>query len=154
MAFLGQSLGLLIFALSFIGRPDVCRVARAEALAAIAQFRRGVARSWAARDSRIIVKHVMPNLMQTAIVVGGVAMSTAMISGRPSFLGIGVPPTFRPGANAEPSRSYITSHWCYRFLPGSALFFTVLGINLLGRRAARRPRPRAQRSGSGRCERG
>lgn len=134
MAFLGQSLGMLIFALVIQRWIPYCRVARGQALSLRSRDFVDAARSLGARDTRIIIKHILPNLMQSAIVIGTFAMATAVISEASlSFLGLGVPaeiPTW--GSMLSDGRTYISTSWWLPLFPGLCIFFTVLGINLLG----------------------
>ena len=137
MAYLGQSLGILIFALVAQRWIPYCRVAR------------GQTRSLGARDSRIILKHILPNLMQSAMVIGTFAMATAIISEASlSFLGLGVPPEIPTwGGMLSDARSYISTSWWLPLFPGLCIFFTVLGINLLGDGLRDVLDPRLKRSG-------
>lgn len=151
MAFLGQSLGMLIFALVIQRWIPYCRVARGQALSLRSRSFVEAARSLGARNSRIIVKHVIPNLMQTAIVIGTFAMATAIISEASlSFLGLGVPSDIPSwGGMLAEGRSYITTSWWLPLFPGLCIFFTVLGINLLGDGLRDILDPKLKRSGNG-----
>ena len=134
MAYLGQSLGILIFALVAQRWIPYCRVARGQTLSLRSRDFVEAARSLGARDSRIILKHILPNLMQSAMVIGTFAMATAIISEASlSFLGLGVPPEIPTwGGMLSDARSYISTSWWLPLFPGLCIFFTVLGINLLG----------------------
>jgi len=93
MAFFGQGLGILIFALVAQRWIPYCRVARGQALSLRTRDFVDAARSLGAGNNRIIIKHILPNLMQAAMVIGTFAMATAIISEASlSFLGLGVPP--------------------------------------------------------------
>ena len=134
MAYLGQSLGMLIFALVVQRWIPYCRVARGQTLSLRSRDFVDAARSLGARDTRIIIKHILPNLMQSAMVIGTFAMATAVISEASlSFLGLGVPPEIPTwGGMLSDARSYISTSWWLPLFPGLCIFFTVLGINLLG----------------------
>jgi peptide/nickel transport system permease protein len=151
MTFIGQSLGMLIFALVVQRWIPYCRVARGQALSLRSRSFVEAARSLGARNSRIIVRHVVPNLMQTAIVIGTFAMATAIISEASlSFLGLGVPSDIPSwGGMLAEGRSYITTSWWLPLFPGLCIFFTVLGINLLGDGLRDILDPKLKRSGSG-----
>lgn len=149
LAFLGQSLGILILALVSQRWIPYCRVARAQALSLREREFVVAARSLGARHSRIIGRHIVPNLMQSGLVIGTFAMAGAILSEASlSFLGLGVPaeiPTW--GSMLADGRSHISTSWWLALFPGLAIFFTVLGINLLGDALRDVLDPRLKRSG-------
>jgi peptide/nickel transport system permease protein len=151
MAFFGQGLGILIFALVAQRWIPYCRVSRGQALSLRTRDFVDAARSLGATDTRIIVKHILPNLLQSAMVIGTFAMATAIISEASlSFLGLGVPPEIPTwGAMLADGRTYISTSWWLALFPGLCIFFTVLGINLLGDGMRDIFDPRLKRSGSG-----
>lgn len=151
MAFLGQGLGNLIFALVSQRWIPYCRVSRGQALSLRTRDFVDAARALGASDTRIILKHILPNLMQAAIVIGTFAMATAIISEASlSFLGLGVPPEIPTwGAMLADGRTYISTSWWLALFPGLCIFFTVLGINLLGDGLRDIFDPRLKRSGTG-----
>lgn len=151
MAFFGQGLGILILALVAQRWIPYCRVARGQALSLRTRDFVDAARSLGATDTRIIVRHVLPNLMQSAVVIGTFAMATAIISEASlSFLGLGVPPEIPTwGSMLSDGRTYISTSWWLALFPGLCIFFTVLGINLLGDGMRDIFDPRLKRSGTG-----
>lgn len=151
MAFLGQSLGILIFALVAQRWIPYCRVSRGQALSLRTRDFVDAARSLGARDTRIILKHILPNLMQAAMVIGTFAMATAIIAEASlSFLGLGVPPHIPTwGGMLADGRAYISTSWWLALFPGLCIFFTVLGINMLGDGMRDIFDPRLKRSGAG-----
>lgn len=151
MAFLGQGLGNLIIALVSQRWIPYCRVSRGQALSLRTRDFVDAARALGASDTRIILKHVLPNLMQAAIVIGTFAMATAIIAEASlSFLGLGVPPEIPTwGAMLADGRTYISTSWWLALFPGLCIFFTVLGINMLGDGMRDIFDPRLKRSGSG-----
>jgi peptide/nickel transport system permease protein len=134
VAFMGQSLGILILALASQRWIPYCRLARAEALSLREREFVMAARSLGAGHGRILRSHILPNLLQSALIVGTFAMATAIISEASlSFLGLGVPPSTPTwGGMLADARSYISTAWWMALFPGLAIFATVLGINLLG----------------------
>ena len=134
IAFLGQSLHILIMALVLQRWIPFCRVARAQALSLRSRDFVTAARALGATQGRILRGHIIPNLIQTSFVVGTFAMATAIISEASlSFLGLGVPreiPTW--GSMLADSRAHISTAWWMPLFPGLFILFTVLGINLLG----------------------
>ena len=151
MAFLGQGLGNLILALVMQRWISYCRVARGQALSMRSREFVEAARSLGASDARIIVHHIVPNLFQSAVVIGTFAMASAIISEAAlSFLGLGVPPEIPTwGSMLADGRTYISTSWWLALFPGLCIFFTVLGINLLGDGLRDLLDPRLRRSGSG-----
>jgi peptide/nickel transport system permease protein len=151
MAFFGQGLGILIFALVIQRWIPYCRVARGQALSLRSRDFVHAARSLGARNTRIVMKHILPNLMQAATVIGTFAMATAIIAEASlSFLGLGVPPSIPTwGGMLADGRAYISTSWWLALFPGLCIFFTVLGINLLGDGMRDIFDPRLKRSGQG-----
>ena len=151
MAFLGQGLGNLILALVIQRWIPYCRVARGQALSLRRRDFVDAARALGASDTRIVLRHVLPNLMQAAIVIGTFAMATAIIAEASlSFLGLGVPPAIPTwGGMLADGRAYISTSWWLALFPGLCIFFTVLGINLLGDGMRDIFDPRLKRSGQG-----
>ena len=67
-----------------------------------------------------------------------------------SFLGLGVPPEIPTwGSMLADGRTYISTSWWLALFPGLCIFFTVLGINMLGDGMRDILDPRLKRSGSG-----
>jgi len=151
MAFLGQGLENLILALVSQRWIAYCRVSRGQALSLRSREFVDAARSLGARHTRIIVRHIMPNLLPSALVIGTFSMASAIISEAAlSFLGLGVPPEIPTwGSMLADGRTYISTSWWLALFPGLCIFFTVLGINLLGDGLRDILDPRLKRSGSG-----
>ena len=151
MAFLGQGLDNLILALVMQRWISYCRVARGQALSLRNREFVEAARALGASDMRIIVRHIMPNLLQSAVVIGTFAMASAIISEAAlSFLGLGVPPEIPTwGSMLADGRTYISTSWWLALFPGLCIFFTVLGINLLGDGLRDLLDPRLKRSRTG-----
>lgn len=151
VAFFGQGLGILIIALVVQRWIPYCRVARGQALSLRTRDFVDAARSLGASNPRIIWYHILPNLLQAALVIGTFAMASAIISEASlSFLGLGVPPEIPTwGAMLADGRTYISTSWWLALFPGLCIFFTVLGINMLGDGMRDIFDPRLKRSGSG-----
>lgn len=151
MAFLGQGLENLIFALVSQRWIAYCRVSRGQALSLRSREFVDAARSLGGSHTRIILRHIMPNLFPSAVVIGTFSMASAIISEAAlSFLGLGVPPEIPTwGSMLADGRTYISTSWWLALFPGLCIFFTVLGINLLGDGLRDILDPRLKRSGSG-----
>ena len=134
MAFLGQGLFNLILALVAQRWIQYCRVVRAQTLSLRNRDFVTATQALGASDSRIIWRHIIPNIIQTSLVIGTFAMASAIISEASlSFLGLGVPPEIPTwGTMLADGRIYISTAWWLALFPGLCIFLTVLGINLLG----------------------
>ncbi|OGP22737.1 MAG: peptide ABC transporter permease [Deltaproteobacteria bacterium GWA2_57_13] len=151
MAFLGQGLFNLILALVAQRWIQYCRVVRGQTLSLRNRDFVTATQSLGASDSRIIWRHIIPNIIQTSLVIGTFAMASAIISEASlSFLGLGVPPEIPTwGTMLADARIYISTAWWLALFPGLCIFLTVLGINLLGDALRDLLDPRLKRTGSG-----
>jgi peptide/nickel transport system permease protein len=151
MAFLGQGLFNLILALVAQRWIPYCRVVRAQALSLRERDFVVAARGLGATQRQVIMRHIIPNLIQTSLVIGTFAMASAIISEASlSFLGVGVPPEIPTwGTMLADARIYISTAWWMPLFPGLCIFITVLGINLLGDALRDLLDPRLKRTGTG-----
>jgi peptide/nickel transport system permease protein len=101
-----------------------------------------------AGHARLILLHLLPNVVPTLIVVGTLGVSTAVLAAAGlSFLGLGAqPPQPEWGFMLSASRDLISRAPWMMIFPGLAIAVTVLGFNLLGDgvREALDPRQRAR----------
>jgi peptide/nickel transport system permease protein len=134
MAFLGQGLFNLILALVAQRWIPYCRVVRGQTLSLRSRDFITAARCLGAGNRQIIMRHILPNLIQTSLVIGTFAMASSIIAEASlSFLGVGVPPEIPTwGTMLADARIYISTAWWLPLFPGLCIFITVLGINLLG----------------------
>jgi peptide/nickel transport system permease protein len=104
-----------------------------------------------AGKAQIILRHIIPNVIQTALVIGTFAMASSIIAEASlSFLGVGVPPEIPTwGTMLADARIYISTAWWLPLFPGLCIFITVLGINLLGDALRDILDPRLKRTGVG-----
>jgi peptide/nickel transport system permease protein len=151
MAFLGQGLFNLILALVAQRWIPYCRVVRAQALSLRERDFVVAARGLGATQAQIIRRHIVPNLIQTSLVIGTFAMASSIIAEASlSFLGVGVPPEIPTwGTMLADARIYISTAWWMPLFPGLCIFVTVLGINLLGDALRDLLDPRLKRTGTG-----
>lgn len=151
MAFLGQGLFNLILALVAQRWIPYCRVVRAQALSLRERDFVVAARGLGATQTQVIMRHILPNLIQTSLVIGTFAMASSIIAEASlSFLGVGVPPDIPTwGTMLADARIYISTAWWMPLFPGLCIFVTVLGINLLGDALRDLLDPRLKRTGSG-----
>jgi len=151
MAFLGQGLFNLILALVAQRWIPYCRVVRGQTLSLRSREFVTAAQCLGATNRQIIIRHVIPNLIQTSLVIGTFAMASSIIAEASlSFLGVGVPPEIPTwGTMLADARIYISTAWWLPLFPGLCIFITVLGINLLGDALRDLLDPRLKRTGTG-----
>src|SRR5437773_4653698 len=92
------------------------------------------ARAIGARDSRIIVRHILPIVAAPLLVIWTLEVARVILmESALSFLGLGVPPpTPTWGRMLAEGRDYLTMAGWIAVFPGLAIMLTVLGINFLG----------------------
>jgi len=92
------------------------------------------ARAVGTRDFKIILKHILPNVMVPITVQTSLGMGNAILfAAGLGFLGIGVqPPTPEWGAMLGSGRAYLFNAPHVATFPGIAIFLSVLSFNLLG----------------------
>lgn len=107
-----------------------------------------------ASDSRILGRHILPNVLTPIIVQCTFTAALAIISEASlSFLGAGVPPQTPTWGNMlRDGQRLLSRAWWVSVFPGTGLFLTVLSFNLLGDalRDALDPRTRTLVSGMAR----
>jgi peptide/nickel transport system permease protein len=131
---LGPGVLNVVIALSVTGWTLYARLIRGEALALRSREFIEASRAAGAGELRLMLRHVLPNVLSPAIVaatfaVGGVILLEATLS----FLGIGVPPRVVTwGSMLNGGRLYLASAWWLTAFPGLAIFVTVLAVNMIG----------------------
>ena len=83
---------------------------------------------------RIIVKHIFPNVVNTLIVLATLQVGTViLLEATLSFLGAGIPrPNPAWGVMVADGRDHIASAWWIAVMPGLAIMFVVLSMNMMG----------------------
>ncbi|HEY4930486.1 MAG TPA: ABC transporter permease [Terriglobales bacterium] len=134
VAFLGPGLFNLILALSIGGWVGYARLVRAQVLAVKEREFVEAARALGASDSRIIVRHILPNIIQPVIVQAAIGMAGAILAeATMSFLGLGVPPpTATWGAMLNDARSHLFDAPHLVLFPAAAVMLAVLSFNFIG----------------------
>lgn len=134
VAVLGPSLENIIIALGLTGWPVFTRVSRIETMKLREQEFVLAATSLAFKTKRILVKHILPNLLPSILVLATVEVARAIIrESLLSFLGLGIqPPTPSWGIMLAEGRDYMLIQWWLAAFPGFAIFLAALGINLMG----------------------
>ncbi len=134
MAFLGPGFTNLILALTFKGWVEFFRLVRGEMMAQKTQEYVEAARVSGEGSFAIIVREILPNIIQSVFVVGTLRMGHMIImEASLSFLGLGLPPrTPAWGSMVASGRDYLLVAWWVSTIPGIAILILVLSINLLG----------------------
>ncbi|MDO8977296.1 MAG: ABC transporter permease [Reyranella sp.] len=134
MAILGPGLVSLVIALGLTSWSYSCRIARAQVLSLKSQGYIQAARILGYGDLRIMFTQVLPNILGPLIVIATLGMGGAILAEAAlSFLGLGIRPPFPSwGSMLSEARDQITTAPWLSVFPGLAIFFTVLGLNLLG----------------------
>jgi peptide/nickel transport system permease protein len=131
---MGASLQNIIIALGLTGWPVYTRVTRIETIKLKEQEFILAARSLAYSSGRIILRHILPNMLPVLVVISTVEVARSIIrESLLSFLGLGIqPPTPSWGIMLAEGRDYMLLQWWLAAFPGLAIFLAALGINLLG----------------------
>jgi peptide/nickel transport system permease protein len=130
----GSGLPTIIVAIGIIYIPIFARVARAPVLSVKEQEYVTAAVAIGVPTSRILRRHVFPNITTPITVQMALALSGAIVvEAALSFLGLGaVPPTPSLGSMLSEGRAFMElAPWTVIF-PGLALFLAIMGINLFG----------------------
>jgi len=133
-AFLGPGIEKVIFALIVTGWAGYARLARAQVLQAKEMEYVLAARSLGASPARILLRHLLPNILQPVIVQATLGMAGAILAESTlSFLGVGVlAPMSSWGAMLNDARSHLFDAPHLVLFPALAVMLAVLGFNLLG----------------------
>jgi peptide/nickel transport system permease protein len=134
VAALGPNLGTVLIALGVSFIPNVSRFVRGTVLATKNREYVTAARVVGAPDARIMLIHILPNILAPLIVYATVGLGTAIIlTAGLSYLGLGAqPPSPEWGAMLNYGRNYLHDAWWMSVFPGVAIFAAVLFVNLLG----------------------
>lgn len=131
---LGQGLGTLVAAISLLLWASFARVIRGEVLTLKQRDFVSLAKVRGCSNVRIMAAHILPNVLNTFMVlvtlnIGVVIIAEASLS----FLGAGIPPpTPTWGLMVSEGRGSIADAWWVAVIPGLAITFLVLSVNLLG----------------------
>jgi len=134
VAALGPDPNNVILAIAVVYTPIFARVVRGPVLALKARDFVEAARAIGASRVRIVVRHIVPNLLSTLVVQVSLALSWAVLTeGALSFLGLSAqPPAPSWGVMLNEGRQSVEFATHLAIFPGLAIMIAVLGFNLLG----------------------
>lgn len=134
MAFLGPGFTNLILALTFKGWVEFFRLVRGEMLAEKTREYVEAARVTGQGHAAIMLKEILPNIIQSVFVLGTLRMGYMIITEASlSFLGLGLPPNIPAwGSMVAAGRDSLLVAWWVSTLPGLAILVLVMAINLFG----------------------
>ncbi len=128
-----QSIHTIVLVMGLFGWPFMARVVRSEFLTLRETTFVEAARSMGASPWRIIIRHILPNVLSTIIVIGTMDIPWFIFwEATLTFLGFGDPSSPSWGVLLERGYLYLRREWWMITFPGLALFFTSLGFNLFG----------------------
>jgi len=147
---LGRGVFNSMIAIGIVGIPFFARLARASTLTARELDYVLAARALGANTTRILGRHVLPNIAAPLIVQASLGLGTAIITEASlSFLGVGVqPPTPSWGLELRTGYQYLELNPAVAIIPGLLIFLTVLSFNFLGDALRTALDPRLARRGS------
>jgi peptide/nickel transport system permease protein len=134
VAFRGPGIFNLVLALSLGGWVGYARLVRAQVLGAREKEYVEAARALGATDLRVILRHILPNIIQPVIVQAAIGMAGAILAeATMSFLGLGVPPpTASWGTMLNDGRSHLFDAPHLVLFPAATVMLAVLSFNFIG----------------------
>ena len=134
IAILGPGITNAMLAIGIAFVPSFMRITRSSVLSLREMTYVEAARALGSSDTRILVKHILPNSMRTLLVLITLGLGSAILAGAAlSFLGLGAqPPTAEWGAMLNAGMKFVRQAWWLTVFPGLGIFLAVLSINLIG----------------------
>jgi peptide/nickel transport system permease protein len=131
---LGPNLRNVIIGVGLAGVPDYTRLVRGSVLSAREHQYVEAARVLGARDTTIMFRHILPNVVAPVLIVATLGVGGAILGvAGLSFLGVGAqPPTPEWGVIISDGREKLRTAWWISTFAGVAIMISVLAINLLG----------------------
>jgi len=134
-AVLGRSLNNVLIALMLVSWPGYTRLIRGQVLSIREVTYVEAARAVGAKTRRVVVRHVLPNVVSVVIVAATLDIGTIVIlTAALSFIGLGAPPWAAEwGIMIARGYTFMVSGFWWEYIPpGVAIFLFVLGFNLFG----------------------
>jgi peptide/nickel transport system permease protein len=134
MGVIGPGFSTLILVLGLTSWPVYTRIIRSEVLSVKELEFVDAARALGVREDRILIRHILPNVMNSVMVTASLETARMIINEAFfSFLGLGVQPPIPSWGNMlNDGKAYIFVTWWLVTFPGVAIFLTTLGTNLIG----------------------
>jgi len=134
VAALGSNMRNMMIALIVTQSPEFARIMRAQVLTVRDKEFIEAARSIGCSNGRIILYHIIPNVLAPIIVQYTLgAVNVILMSASLSFVGMGVqPPTPEWGLMISAGRDYLRDYWHIAIIPGLAIVVTAFALNMLG----------------------
>jgi peptide/nickel transport system permease protein len=133
IALFGPGLDRVVVVLGLTSWPAIARVVRAETLSLARREFVDAAHALGAGTSRILLRHVLPNAVPTALVVISLnAASVILLEAGLGFIGLGDPRTISLGYLANNAQRFLRVAWWMTLFPGAAIALAVLALNLVG----------------------
>ncbi|MEE8471578.1 MAG: ABC transporter permease [Dehalococcoidia bacterium] len=127
------NLNLIILFIGIFGWTGAARMVRSEALSLRTRDFITASRSLGASDSRIIFRHLMPNVMSIIIVMMTLGIPSVILAEAAlSFIGLGDPTVASWGQILKAGQESLDTTWWVAVEPGIMLFLTVLAFNFFG----------------------
>jgi ABC-type dipeptide/oligopeptide/nickel transport system permease subunit len=133
-AVFGPSLTVIVIALGSVWWASYARIVRGEAMSlSQAQFVEA-ARATGCGNLRLIARYLLPNVLPIVFALASLTVASGiLVEASLSFLGVGVrPPTATWGSMLSTGRNFVRTAWWMATMPGLAIVFTVLSLNILG----------------------
>jgi peptide/nickel transport system permease protein len=146
IALFGPGLDRVVFVLGLTSWPAIARVVRADTLSLARREFVDAAHALGAKTSRILLRHVLPNAIPTALVVISLnAASVILLEAGLGFIGLGDPRSISLGYLANNAQRFLRVAWWMTLFPGAAIALAVLGLNLVGDALSDLANPRRSR---------
>ena len=131
---LGTGLTNIMIALGIAWIPYYTRMVRSSVLEGRERVYVDAATALGSRDGRVMLRHVLPNVLTPVMVMASMGIANAILAGAAlNFLGLGAQaPAPEWGAILADGRQFIRQAWWLGVFPGTAIALTVLAANLLG----------------------
>jgi ABC-type dipeptide/oligopeptide/nickel transport system permease subunit len=130
----GRGEGTVILVLGLVGWMQIARVFRSSVLQVRESEYVEAGRAMGCSNTRLIVRHILPNAVQPVAVLGTIFVGTAVLSEAAlSFLGVGITePTPAWGLMVAEGRRFLFTSPHLLFFPGLAIFVTVMAFVFVG----------------------